>query len=569
MKAGVEKGSEEIFGVKIDKDVYISMRDGTRLAADIYRPDSMGRYPALLAMSPYDKELQNISLESKNIIETMNRDPASIMKLGFIEAGVSEYFVRRGYVHVIVNVRGTFKSEGEYHMACSPQEQEDGYDLIEWIAQQPWCNGSVGMVGASYFAVIQCLIASMKKPPPHLKAIFPFDAFTDIYRDFAYHGGIFNTGFPLLWYQGIKKKTRAIPLALKVLGEKLDEVVQEALKNDAIKNRPELIQILNNPETNPLVFDLLLASTDGPYYWERSSHKRLGKIKIPVYTGSDWGKIGIHLRGAFTAYGSIKAPKKMLIGPPGMVRPWNQYHDVIVRWYDYWLKGLNTKIMDEPPIKIFVQGTNQWREEKEWPLERTKWTKYYLHNQGLLNTNPPGNDEKTDSYIYEPLNQRKQQDKTQYSARYETPSLEQDVEVTGPIALNLYASSTDTDPDWIIRFEDIDQNGNKIVLTRGWLKASHKDLDEAKSKPWQPYHPHNKVKPIKPSKVYNFKIEIWPTSNVFKAGHKIGLEISSDDGAPTELFSIIFGHLLSGRKMNNTLYHNPEYPSHLILPIIP
>lgn len=136
-------------------------------------------------------------------------------------------------------------------------------------------------------SIIQYNIPSMKRPPPHLKAIFPFDGLTDLYRDLAYYGGICNTEFPLVWYQGIKEKTRAVSQAQKILGEKLD-VVQEALKSDAIKNRPELVQILNNPEINPMVFDLLLASIDGPYYWERSSHKQFGKIKIPTYTGSDW-----------------------------------------------------------------------------------------------------------------------------------------------------------------------------------------------------------------------------------------------------------------------------------------
>lgn len=568
MKEGKEKGSQPIFGVKIEKDVYIEMRDGTKLAADIYRPHAVGRFPALLSMSPYDKDKQNIPLEPKNIMEVQKLEPASIMELASIEAGVSEYFVSRGYAHIIANVRGTFKSEGEYYGVFSPQEQEDGYDLVEWIAQQSWCNGKVGMVGVSYFAVIQYLLASMKNPPPHLKAIFPLDGFTDLYRGLAYHGGICTPVFPLFWYQPLRENTKTTPLTPKILGKKLEMTVQEALNNDAIKNRPELIQILKNPEINPVVFDLLLNPTDGPFYWERSPHKRLGNIKIPTYTGSDWSKGLIHLRGAFTAFESIKAYKKMLIGPPEMVRPFSQYHDVIVRWYDFWLKGINNKIMDEPPVKIFVMGINQWREENEWPLERTKWTKYYLHSKEVLDTNPPGGDEKPDRYIYEPLNKRKES-KTRYYVRYETASLPEDTEVTGPIALYLYAQSTDSDPDWIVRIEDISPDGTKTVLTRGWLKASHRDLDKGKSKPWQPYHSHRKIKPVKPDKVYEYAIEILPTSNVFKAGHKMGLEISSDDGEPTRPPELIFSHLLSGRKMTNTIFHNPKYPSHLILPIIP
>ncbi|MGQ9720061.1 MAG: CocE/NonD family hydrolase [Candidatus Jordarchaeum sp.] len=568
MKTGKEKGSQPIFGIKVDKDVYIEMRDGVRLCADIYHPDAVGKFPALLSMSPYDKDKQNINLKPKNLMQSGEFDPKSIMELASIEAGISEYFVSRGYVHVIVNVRGTFKSEGKYQGVFSPQEQEDGYDLVEWIAQQPWCNGNVGMVGISYFAVIQYLVASMKNPPPHLKAIFPLDGFTDLYRDLAYHGGICTPVFPLFWFMPLRENTRTVPYSQNLLGKKLEAAVQNALNSDAIKSRPELVQILKNPEINPVIFDLLLNPTDGPLYWERSSHKRLRNIKIPTYTGSDWSKVPIHLRGAFTAFESIKAPKKMLIGPPEMVRPFSQYHDVIVRWYDYWLKGIDNKIINEPPVKIFVQGVNQWREENEWPLARTEWTKYYLHNKGVLDTNPPSDDEKPDSYLYEPINKRKK-DATRYRVRYETLPLAEDTEVTGPIALYLYALSTDSDPDWIVRFEDISSDGTKRILTRGWLKASHRDLNKGKSKPWQPYHPHTKIKTIKPDKVYQYAIEILPTSNVFKKFHKIGLEISSDDGEPTIPPDIIFSHLLSGRKMTNTVFHNPEYPSHLILPIIP
>jgi hypothetical protein len=567
MKEVMGEGSQPKYGVKLDKDVYIKMRDRVKLAADIYRPDTEGKFPALLSVSPYDKDMQNFSVDSKSI-ENLRKDPEGFMKLASIEAGNSEYFVKRGYVHVIANSRGTFKSEGEYQGTFTEQEQKDGYDLIEWIAHQRWCNRKVGMVGVSYFAIIQYMIASMIRPPPHLKAIFPLDGFTDLYRDLSYHGGICTVGFPLRWFMPLRGKVKTKPQAPKTLGkDKLKKAVQELLNNDAIKNRPELVEILKNPEINPIVFDQLLAPLDGSLYWGRSSWKRLGRIKIPTYTGSDWAKVGIHLRGAFTAYESIKAPKKMLIGPPGMTRPWNEYHDIIVRWYDYWLKDMATGIMDESPIKIFYMGIDQWREEDEWPPSRTKWTKYFLHDNKNMDTHPPGPNEKPDNYTYEPLIQNRR-GLVLYNARYQTPSMDQEVKLAGPIALNLYASSTDTEPDWIIRLEDINPDGTKRVLTRGWLKASHREIDKIKSKPWQPFHPHTEVNPIKPNKVYQYEIEIWPTANVFKAGHKIGLEISSDDGEAVDLSSTILTHLLSGRKMTNTIFHNPKYPSHLLLPII-
>ncbi len=571
-----ESGSKPIYEVKVDKDVYVEMRDGVQLAADIYRPKTDEEFPALLSMSPYGKDKQELDIEPKPL-----KSPKEVREKSSMEAGMSEYFVKRGYVHVIVDVRGSEKSEGKYHNVFSKQEQEDGYDLVEWIARQPWCDGNVGMLGISYYGIIQYLVAAQQ--PPHLEAIFPYDAFTDLYRDATNHGGIPCVGFGLFWYSTLPERINLVSEVHKNLEIDPDELTKTVEENedllrelygpgittllDDVKNHSSLWEIFNNPEINPIVYDFMLFPTDGPFYWERSAHAKFDKIKVPVYMGSRWPMMGLHLRGPFTAWEEIETPKKLLIGPEPMVRPFDLYHDIILRWYDHWLKGIDTGIMDESPVKIYVRGIDQWRNESEWPLARTEWTKYYLHRGGILNTTAPGEDENPDSYLYQPPDERKEK-KEEYYLRYETSDLEKDMEVTGPIALYLHASSTASDTNWIARIEDVRPDGTKTNITKGWLRASHRKVDEAKSKPWKPYHPHKEIIPIEPEKIYEYAIEIWPTSNVFKTGHKIRLEIRSDDGEPEVLEDMAITHLPCSREMTNTVYHSSAYPSHLLLPIV-
>ena len=550
--------SQPKYKVKVKRDVTIPMRDGIHLAADIYYPDAAGKFPALLGISPYGKDVQKLPV----------RDFPTDTKLqnGGIESGNTEYFVSRGYVHILADCRGTGNSEGVYGVFAE-KEFQDGYDLIEWIAQQPWCNGNVGMLGMSYFAMIQYGVAGQN--PPHLKAIFPHDAAADMYRHWAYHGGILTLGFCQHWWPSVLAnavKPSDIPSA------ELKRIVEELKNNEDIRGFPYAYVALTFPEKNPHLFDALVHPYDGLFYWERSGYTKFGKINIPSYLLSRWTAWGIHLPGAFGAYREINAPKKLMITIPesgvGFNRPWHENHDIVLRWYDHWLKGIDTGIMDEPPIRILVQGINQWRYENEWPLSRTKWTKFYLRENGLLTEATPGGGEKPDNFSNMPWLKPREEVP---SIKYTTASLTKDVEVTGPSALYLYASLNTEDTDWMVEIRDVDASGAEKLVSMGWLKASHREIDESKSQPFQPFHPHTRSVPVKPGEIYEYAIEIRETSIVFKAGHRIQLVIKGQD-APwegKEYFRDVFWHLPRRKETRHTLYHIPEYPSYLLLPIIP
>jgi len=550
--------SQPKYKVKVKKNVTIPMRDGIHLAADIYYPDADGKFPALLGISPYGKEVQKLPI----------RDFPTDTKLqnGGIESGNTEYFVSRGYVHIIADCRGTGHSEGVYGV-FTKKEFEDGYDLIEWIAHQPWCNGNVGMLGMSYFAMIQYGVAAQN--PPHLKAIFPHDGAADMYRHWAYHGGILTLGFFQHWWSSVL--ANAVEPS-DISTAELSKIVEDLKNNQDIRGFPYAYVALTLREKNPHLFDVLMHPYDGPFYWERSGYTKFSKINIPSYLLSRWTAWAIHLPGAFGAYREINAPKKLMITIPesgvGFNRPWHENHDIILRWYDHWLKGIDTDIMDEPPIRILVQGINQWRYENEWPLARTKWTKFYLRGNGLLTEAAPGTGEKPDSFTNMPwLKPREEVPPIKYT----TTSLTEDVEVTGPSALYLYASLDTEDTDWMVEIRDVDTSGTEKLVSMGWLKASHREIDDSKSLPYQPFHPHTGSIPIKPGEIYEYAIEIRETSMVFKAGHKIQLVIKGQD-APwegKEYFRDVFWHLPRRKETQHTIYHTPEYPSYLLLPIIP
>lgn len=537
-----------------EDNVKVKMRDGVRLSVNIFRPKAEGRFPALLALSPYGKETQSMQLQPQ--------PPSSTRWRGYLEAGNTEYLVSRGYAHIIGDIRGTGQSEGECCNLLSKQEAQDGYDIIEWIAQQPWSDGKIGMIGISYFAMVQLIVAG--EQPPHLKALFAYDTPADIYRHGLYDGGILSLFYMRLW--PLISGRNCVSYTIKSASpEELNRLIEQAKANPDITSKPEFYNLLVNPRQNPFLFDFLVHPTDGPLYWERSGYKKYENIKIPVYCGSGWyAYTYLHLAGAFQNYIGLKGPKKMIIGPPAALeRPFHQYHDLIVRWFDHWLKGMDTGIMDEPPIKLFVMGANKWRYEEEWPLTGTNWTKFYLRSWGRLSREPEecGNIS-PDCFVQQPLTVTE----NIQSLVYMTSPLSEDTEVTGPIALYLYASINTDDTNWIVALKDLDSAGAGIELTRGWLKASHRALDEDKSKPYQPYHTHLNPQSVVPEEIGEYAIEMRPTSNVFRKGHRIRLEIMSADLPGKTIIEP--DHLSSSRTTLHSIYHDKEHRSHLLLPII-
>ena len=341
-------------GMIAEKDVAVPMRDGVNLSVDVYRPNVEGRFPALLAFSIYNKDLQG-----PDVAAALPPQPAwSSLWAGPLEAGDTKFFVSRGYVHIIGSPRGIGKSDG------GGSRQWDSYDLIEWIAQQPWCDGKVGMVGISGFGAEQFYVA--RQNPPHLKAIFPYDprgAYGTLgsFRE-EYPGGVVHLFRYLVMHfaaiHGVKGKPGALPPDKEALW-------QQAMSNPDYKMYPHLYNVLTQKGQHmPPYFQLLI----DPYDSEANvaeAEASFEKIKIPAYTGAGWYAYTYktHLNGAQTYFENITAPKKLLFsGPAHLERPFHTFHSEILRWYDHWLKDIDTGIMDEPPVRYWVMGANEWRD---------------------------------------------------------------------------------------------------------------------------------------------------------------------------------------------------------------
>ncbi len=560
-----EQGAQTTYKVKPKETVFVPMRDGVRLAVDVYLPDAKGKFPALLAMSGYGKDLQALPLMPQGHIGP-DGQPLSLVWDGTIEAGNTKTIVGRGYVHIIADIRGCGDSEGEHVGMFDKNEARDGYDLIEWIAQQPWCDGNVGLVGISYYACIQIIIAA--EQPPHLKAIFPWEVFYDLYRQVATDEGVINPMIYRLFSgrgmdagpthgAGYAPKNVVSATIKNTPPKELEKLWQERLKDPDLMKYSIYWSCLRYPTKSPLFADFLFNPNDGPFYWDRTQYTTLDKIKVPVHVGGPF--VDLWAKGGWYIYNRLNVPKKMIMGP-GDERPWYQTHDVVLRWFDYWLKGIDNGIMDEPPIKIFTSGINQWRTENEFPLARTKWTKFYLRCRERLMEESPIFDEGPDCFVQQPLDETSEIS----SIKYATQAFTQDFELTGPMALYLYASIDQEDTNWQAKLFDVDEYGVKrSMLAEDWLKASHRAVDESKSEPWWPWHPHTENVPVPPGEVCEYRIGLAPKSHVFKAGHHIELQIASMDDVPGGL------HICSSKTTLHKVYHNPEYPSYLLLPVIP
>jgi hypothetical protein len=567
-----------------EKDILVAMRDGVKLSIDIYRPDTSEKFPALLAFAIYNKDFQG-----PDMAEAIPPQPAwSSLWTGPLETGDTRFFVSRGYVHVIGMPRGVGKSEG------GGSRLWDSYDLIEWIAQQPWCDGNVGMVGISGFGAEQFHVA--KQQPPHLKSIFPFDP-RGAYGMFGgfreeYPGGVIHLFRYLVGVYSAIHQNKGQPGTLPPEKEKL---WREAMSNPDYKMYPHVYNLLSQKGQHmPPVFDMLIDPFDKEET-VRKSEAEFEQIKVPAYTGSGWYgyTYKTHLNGAQSYFANIKSPKKlMLTGPAHLERPFHSFHQEILRWHDHWLKDLDTGIMDEPPVKFWVMGANEWRAAKDWPLPETQWTKFYLNSWERLSPLPftPSSVDDTlppDTFSQMPPTQTNKIQRL----RYMSDPLADDVLIAGPIVLNLFAAIDQDDTNWIVILKDIGpdvsvqtaREGERDVLddlperelTRGWLKASHRAIDPKRSKPWKPWHPLTReaVKPVAPGEVNEYAIEILSTANLFRRGHRICLDITNLDlptgvGGATNTEYVPY-HLCSSKTIVHKIYHDTKRPSHLLLPIIP
>ena len=537
----------------VEKDVKIPMRDGTLLCADVYRPEAGGaRFPAIMNIGPYQKD--KVWIPPEDLEEVANPYMAW-------ETANPLWWCPRGYALVRVDTRGTGKSPGTSEPS-SYQESLDAYDVTEWIGRQNWCSGSVGALGISYHAAFQWRLANLQ--PPSLKAIMPWEGRADQYRDQAYHGGIFAMGFIAQWCNSTT--------AHHLLG------------------RPRSY----NPDSfnNNLLWEYMRHDLDSDY-WRKIS-AQWERITVPLYSVGNWGGFAMHLRGNTEGFMlAASKHKKLRIHTGSHFHPFHAEEARIdqLRWFDYWLKGIDTGVMDEPPVKIEIRTGGStarypFRFENEWPIARTTWTKMFLRidrdsphtseaAEGALVAAPPKSAGSI-SYSAGPGHYRPVAGRSGVS--FDTSPMEADTEITGPLVLNVWVSSSAEDMDIYVTLRNIDPQGKDICevgqrgepvacVTKGWLRASHRKLDEQRSLPYRPYHAHDERQWLTPGEMVECRVEIWPTTMVFRKGHKLRLDITPRDGVASGHFTHYYADYNAGA--TNTIHSGGDMQSYLLLPIIP
>ncbi len=551
---------EAMESILIEKDVAVPMRDGARLMADVFRPKDGSRVPAILNLGPYQKDKLWVAPD------TLEEEPNPLMNWETINP---LWWVPRGYAAVRLDGRGSGKSPGQ----CEPWSQGeavDFYDAIEWVAAQPWCNGNIGLLGISYYAINQWFVANLQ--PPSLKAIIPWEGFADLYRDALYHGGILSV-FMTNWFTA------------HLMHHKLGRASQHL--SDAWKVNTLDFWLSNNLDSG--------AFAGAQAQWD--------KITVPFYSVGNWTGFGLHLRGNTEAF--MRSPakhKKLRIHTGSHVHPFyrEEAREDQRRFFDHWLKGIDNGVMDEPPIKLAIRhGADkvEWRNEHEWPLTRTQWTKLYF------DLSPPTKSAPENSAALVPENPKESHSRTYVTSTLgtmgstsaassqvmggggiragmgialETPPLDQDLEITGPLAASFWVSSSSEDMDLFLTLRNFDADGNEVMETgqqgapvpvaKGWLRVSHRELDPELSRPYRPYHKHTRRLYLKPGEIVKVDVEIWPTSMVFKKGHRIRLDVQPRDGIGSQGYMHYHADYNTG---TNTVHAGGRYESYLLLPVIP
>ncbi len=510
-------------GMKIDWDVPITMDDGLVLRADVFRPVAEGRYPALLSYGPYGKGLafQEGYKTAWEIMAQQNPDAlsGSTNQYQSWEVVDPEKWVPDGYVCVRIDSRGAGRSPG-YLCHNNARETRDLHLSIEWAAAQPWCSGKVGLNGISYYASNQWRAAATQ--PPHLAAICAWEGWNDSYRDGNRHGGIICV-FRKNW-QDMQVKTVQHGVGERGAKSRLTgELVcgPETLSEDElVKNREDMWSAL------------LSRPLDDAYYRERSAD--LSKVTVPLLSAANWGGQGLHTRGNFEGYMRAGSKQKWLEAHGGS--HWAPFYTdygvkLQKRFFDYFLKGVDNGWDKQPRVLLQVRHPGEKfveRHENEWPLARTTWTHFYLDPKEMRLATVPVAVEQAITY-----------DAMGDGVTFSTPPLEQETEITGPIALKLFVSSSTADADIFAVLRVFDPAGKEVVfqgaldphtpIAQGWLRASHRKLDTKLSLPYRPYHTHDEKQLLTPGQVYELDVEIWPTCIVVPRGYRIALTVRGKD----------------------------------------
>jgi len=547
------------------------MRDGVTLRADIYRPKADGKFPVLLVRTPYDKN-------------------------GEVNFGLKA--AARGYVVIAQDVRGRYTSDGDWYPFKF--ESQDGYDTVEWAAALPYSNGKVGMFGGSYVGATQYLAAIAH--PPHLSGICPNYTASNYHDGWTYQGGAFEQWFNESWTTGLAENT--MNRRVDSSGDALTWTQTLPLTSYPVLGAPSAVGLA------PYFTDWLAHPGYDDYWKQWSIEDHYAQIQVPVFSMGAW--YDIFLGGTLRNYTRLKTEagteaarrgQRLMIYVGGHAGGWENQKvgavdfgtklpfdlgEAMLRWYDFLLKGIANGVDREKPVRIFVMGQNEWRDEDDWPLPNAKTTRYYLHatkaangleGAGTLSTVTPS-DEKPDQYVYDPSDAVPTiggplccgplptgigpEDQRPAEARndvlvFTTPAFTQNTEVTGPVSLDLYVSSSAVDTDFTGKLVDVWPNGFAQNLTEGILRLRYRGSQE-------------KPELANPGEVYHITVDLWATSNVFLPGHKLRLEVSSSN------FPRFDRNLNTGEeqargthmvKATNVIYHEKSRPSALLLSIAP
>jgi len=568
----------------IEWDVPIKMDDGTILRGDIYRPCSDGPHPAILAMGPYGKSVhfsdgypQQWSWITEQKPEVLD---GSSNKYQNFEVCDPEKFVPDGFACVRIDSRGAGRSPG-YLNPWSLREAEDLYECIEWCARLDWCNGKIGLSGTSYLAMNQWQVAALQ--PPSLAAICVWEGALDYYRDMAWHGGILCT-FSKTWYG---------PVVLPVQYGVGENGYRSTMNGEWVAG-PETLSptelASNRIDWHGACSENNLASNE---FWT-TRLPDISKVVTPLLSTANWGGQGLHLRGNIDGFLEASSEHKWL--DIHTLDHWTEYYtdygvDLQKRFFGYFLLGEENGWLDQPRVHMQVRRPNQrnftWRDEHEWPLARTVWTKYYFDSESTQLIETPPKNTSTISY-------RGFSDGTTFL----TPPLEKETEITGPIAVRLFVSSETEDADIFIVVRVFTPDLREIVfpghidpntpIAQGWLRASHREIDAEKTLPHRPYHKHKKIQKLTSGEVYQLDIEVLPTCVVIPQNYRIGVTVRGCDYmSPNVEHSREISHLgsLTGVGLfrhddpedrpseifdgNVTIITGPDEEAFIMLPVVP
>jgi predicted acyl esterase len=561
--------------MKLDKHVGVPMRDGALLSANVFRPDAAGRFPVLMTLGPYGKDV-HLSQFMPEVWERLRQRQPQIFertsgKYLVWETPDPEMWVPHGYVVVRIDSRGVGASPGRLDVN-SPAEFRDFYDAIAWAGEQPWSNGRVGLLGISYFAAGQWSVAAMR--PPHLRAMLPWQGTYDFYRDRTRQGGIFGSGFVRRWWSRSVLRNQHGNAETPFTDIDTGERTTGSSTFSSAELEANRADYVGDILAHPLLDD-----------WYRERIPDLGRIQIPALVVANWGGLGLHLRGTIEGYLGIASREKWLKVQTGsyfVTFLTAQSVALQRRFFDRYLKEENNNWEAEPKVEVEIRSPDDKIARRvtgsRWPLESVQWQPWHLDaGAKSLAVSPPSVDAEVG---YQAIGD---------GITFCSPPLQRTIELVGAVKARLWMSSSTADMDVFVTLRAFDPQGKEVTflsavepkspLSQGWLRASHRKLDAQRSTEWRPFHCHDQAEPLTPDQAYPLDVEIWPMSVSLPAGYRLALTVQgkdferADEPGPTK-GSGWFLHddpldrppeIFAGRQ---TIYIGPTRNSFLLLPAL-